>query len=61
MRPRHCLPAAVLILALGPGCARRGPVPAGIPPQPEGEWKQPPTIQENISVQRCFAGGDSRA
>ena len=75
MRARHYLPTTALVLALALGCARQGPTPAAnspAPPMPQGdapqtpspkagdEWKRPPEIQDNISVQRCYAGGNAK-
>jgi predicted esterase len=38
--------------------------PAGVAPTPSlkagDEWKRPPEIQENISVERCHAGGNPK-
>ena len=68
MRARHDLPATALVLALALGCARQEPgqatnsrspptTPAGAIATPSlkaaEEWKRPPEIQENISVERC--------
>jgi len=75
MRAQQYLPTTVLALALALGCARQEPAPAQSSPSPPtvpsgavptpslkagDEWKPPPEIQENISIERCHAGVNSK-
>src|SRR5262249_3223975 len=67
--------AVALALALAPGCARQESAPAGNSPaasttQANGsptpspraadKWKPPPGIQDNVSVECCYAGDNSK-
>ena len=60
------LSTAALIFALALGCARQKPTPlttGATPTAPSkgaDEWNPPPEVQENISVERCYAGGNSK-
>jgi predicted esterase len=53
-----------MLLALAMGCSRDEPKPTNnarpAPKQAADDWKPPPEIQENIQVERRFAGGDAR-
>ncbi|MHC4401846.1 MAG: alpha/beta hydrolase [Planctomycetota bacterium] len=75
MRAVRSLPAVTLALAIALGCSREGAIPADSAPTPRttrsearktppaeslDEWKRPAEIQENISVERCYAGGNSK-
>src|SRR5262249_12113904 len=75
MRARHYMPTTALVLALALGCTRQEPTPAKNSPAPAtapagavatpslkagDEWARPPEIQENISVERCHVGGNSK-
>jgi predicted esterase len=62
----RCLPAVALILTFALGCSGqgpnrtdRGPASATTPSQ-AGEWKRPAEIDDNISVECRYAGGNPK-